>query len=176
MMSGIMSTVLTVRIVVDCFPDAAVKFANYYSDGMVLQRDPDQAHIWGTGDSAGATVDIKVDGSATSQATVGSDRKWSANLPAMQAGGPHTIEVQSGGSSAMLSDVMFGDVWVCSGQSNMEFEFNKVGGFQVDELFIFNGLHMFGKKANELTASSSSSSSSTHAYNIFTKTSHNVPC
>lgn len=92
----------------------------------MLQKNPEQAQIWGYGDSAGTMVDILVDGTQTAHATIGSDRKWSAKLPPMAAGGSHTIEVQSSGSSAKISNVMFGDVWVCSGQSNMEFEFNKV--------------------------------------------------
>lgn len=91
---------------------------------MVLQMAPAEAHVWGYADSG--TVDILVDGHQEAQATVGADGTWSVNLPAMDEGGPHTIEVQAGGQSTQITDVMFGDVWVCSGQSNMEFEFHKV--------------------------------------------------
>ena len=103
-----------------------VRFANYYGDGMVLQKTPAEANVWGYGDNAGDDITVMLDGVEVAMTTVGSDMRWSASLPATESGGPHSVEVSSGSSSASLSDVMFGDIWICSGQSNMEFEFHKV--------------------------------------------------
>lgn len=92
---------------------------------MVLQMAPAKAHIWGYADSSGS-VTVLLDGQQVAQGTVDGSRKWSASLPATDEGGPHTIEVQVGGSSAKISDVHFGDVWYCAGQSNMVVEMYRV--------------------------------------------------
>ena len=46
---------------------------------------------------------------------------WSVLLAARPAGGPYTLTMKASGTSLTLKDVLFGDVWLCSGQSNMEF-------------------------------------------------------
>lgn len=51
---------------------------------------------------------------------------WTASLPATAAGGPHTISVTSDRCTIDLDDVLFGDVYICSGQSNMEQRFDEV--------------------------------------------------
>lgn len=52
-------------------------------------------------------------------ASASRDGYWRAELPAMAAGGPFELEVKSRGSTQLIHDVMVGDVWLCSGQSNM---------------------------------------------------------
>jgi sialate O-acetylesterase len=84
---------------------------------MVLQRDRQDA-IWGW-TTPGAHVSVKL-GDKTSSAVAGPDGKWTAYLPKKPAGGPYTIDV-SGPQSVELKNVLFGDVWICSGQSNMQF-------------------------------------------------------
>src|SRR3569833_2423874 len=88
-----------------------------FTDNMVLQRDQSDA-IWGW-TTPGSTVTVKLDGKATT-AVAGADGKWLAHLPSTKAGGPHTIDV-TGPESVTLKNVLFGDVWICSGQSNMQF-------------------------------------------------------
>jgi len=88
-----------------------------FTDNMVLQRDR-QDDMWGW-TTPGATVTVKIDGS-TSTAVAGTDGKWVAKLPAKKAGGPYTIDI-SGPRTVELKNVLFGDVWICSGQSNMQF-------------------------------------------------------
>ncbi|HEX8572365.1 MAG TPA: sialate O-acetylesterase [Allosphingosinicella sp.] len=90
-----------------------------FSDHAVLQRGRPIA-IWGT---AGAGERVKVSLGATSrEATAGRDGRWRADLPAMEAGGPYRLEAAGqGGGLASADDIMIGDVWLCSGQSNMEF-------------------------------------------------------
>ena len=47
--------------------------------------------------------------------------RWMVSLDPMEAGGPHVITATAGSMSITLNDVLFGDVWICSGQSNMQF-------------------------------------------------------
>jgi sialate O-acetylesterase len=84
-------------------------------DSMVLQRDI-KLKIWGWA-SKGEEVKIKFNGKSV-KAKAGNDGKWMAFLPAMKAGGPYSMEI-SGKNKITLKDVLIGDVWFCSGQSNM---------------------------------------------------------
>ncbi|CAH1270682.1 SIAE [Branchiostoma lanceolatum] len=106
-------------------------WASYYSDHMVLQREPNRAVVWGYGD-VGANVTVSVYPTEKGKVyhsivQIGPTGKgvWKVTLDAMPAGGPHTVEaVQTTagkGQSLVLKDVLFGDVWLCSGQSNMAF-------------------------------------------------------
>ena len=88
-----------------------------FSNGMVLQRDT-EIRVWGTGTS-GASVTVSLNG-ASSNSIVGENGKWSINLAAMGAGGPYQMTVTSGNQNLTYSDVYLGDVWLASGQSNME--------------------------------------------------------
>lgn len=108
---------------------AAPVLANIFADHAVLQRDRPIA-IWGSA-APGTPVTVKLgDRSVTAQ--TGSDGKWRATLPAMPAGGPYVLEVSSGTTAAQrLSDVMVGDVFLCGGQSNMEFQVKHATGLEV---------------------------------------------
>jgi sialate O-acetylesterase len=96
---------------------AEVGLPHVFGSHMVLQRDKPLT-IWGWA-NPGETVSVKLD--ATSQSTKANDRgEWKIVLPAMRAGGPYTLTV-SGSNTVAFDDVMVGEVWLCSGQSNMEF-------------------------------------------------------
>ncbi len=95
---------------------AEVKLPSIIGDNMVLQRD-EELPIWGW-DDAGADVSVTI-GDAKATAKAGSDGKWMVKLPAMPAGGPHTVTV-AGSNTVTLKNVLVGEVWLCSGQSNME--------------------------------------------------------
>ena len=82
---------------------------------MVLQRET-KLKLWGWA-SKGEKVTIRFNGKTT-KTTTGQDGRWMATLPAMKAGGPYTMEI-SGKNKITLKDVLIGDVWFCSGQSNM---------------------------------------------------------
>ena len=89
-----------------------------FSSDMVLQRDI-AAPIWGWS-KPGAKVAVSIDGKpAAPEAIASSDGKWQARLSPLPAGGPHTIEINSGIEKVALSNVLVGDVWLCVGQSNM---------------------------------------------------------
>jgi len=95
---------------------ADVKLPHILGSHMVLQCDK-PLPIWGWADP-GETVTVKL---GEHQATVKADAngKWSVKLPAMKAGGPCEMTV-SGTNTIQLKDILIGEVWVCSGQSNME--------------------------------------------------------
>ena len=88
-----------------------------FTDNMVLQRgqaDP----IWGW-TTAGANVTVRIAGKSAS-ALAGPDGKWMTKIGPIPAGGPYTLTV-TGPQVSVLHNILVGDVWICSGQSNMEF-------------------------------------------------------
>ena len=89
-----------------------------YTDNMVLQRD-EPLLIQGIAD-AGEKVTVAVNG-VKAVATAANDGKWHVTLPPMKAGGPYELMISTPSRSLKYSDVLVGEVWLCSGQSNMEF-------------------------------------------------------
>jgi len=98
---------------------AAVKLPAVVSDNMVLQQQSD-ARLWGW---AAPGEQVVVHGSWANEAsepvTADEDGKWKLSIKTPQAGGPHTITVK-GTNTLTLNNILIGEVWVCSGQSNME--------------------------------------------------------
>lgn len=92
---------------------AAVRLPALFQDGMVVQRGK-ALHVWGTAEP-GETIAIAFRGKRTT-ATADGGGQWSAELPAGKAGGPFTLTV----GERTINDVLVGDVWLCSGQSNMD--------------------------------------------------------
>lgn len=92
------------------------------SDGMVLQRDAD-VKVWGWA-GEGEKVTIDFDGK-TYNAAAGADGKWEVILSQLKAGGPYSMNIDAS-NHITLKDIMIGDVWVCSGQSNMELPMRRV--------------------------------------------------
>ena len=88
-----------------------------YSDHMVLQRNV-PLQLVGTV-AAGTQVKATL-GSSKVTATADSKGRFSISLPALEAGGPYTLRFESERGSRSFSDVYVGEVWLCSGQSNME--------------------------------------------------------
>lgn len=97
---------------------AEVRLPNVFSDHMVLQRDK-PIKVWGWA-APGESVRVALAGK-TAAATVTSDGEWRLVFPPMKAGGPFEITA-SGSNTVKVTDVLVGEVWLCSGQSNMEFE------------------------------------------------------
>ncbi|QNL52531.1 sialate O-acetylesterase [Olivibacter sp. SDN3] len=86
---------------------------------MVLQRNT-LSNIWGWGDAA-TTVVIKASWlDDTIKTTVDAGGKWTAQVPTKQAGGPYELHIASAGKEISLHNILLGDVWLVSGQSNME--------------------------------------------------------
>jgi sialate O-acetylesterase len=96
-----------------------VKLPTLVSNGMVLQRDI-PVKIWGWA-NAGEKVTVTFKGKKI-RAIGDSKGNWACTLPATPAGGPYEIKV----NEVLLKDVLFGDVWLCSGQSNMVINMERV--------------------------------------------------
>lgn len=97
---------------------AAPQLATMFSDHAVLQRGQ-AIPVWGTA-SPREKVTVSL-GNATKVATADKGGAWRVDLPAMQAGGPLTLTASSASGQAVANDLLVGDVWLCSGQSNMEY-------------------------------------------------------
>jgi sialate O-acetylesterase len=93
-----------------------------FSDHGVLQRGRPIA-IWGSA-APGERVDVML-GSASAAAIADRGGAWRVTLPAMQAGGPYTLTATAPSGRAAANDVLVGDVWLCSGQSNMELQVSR---------------------------------------------------
>lgn len=106
---------------------AAVKLPRLISDGMVLQRDT-PLQLWGWA-SPKETVTVKfLDKSYQTKADKKGD--WKITLPSQPAGGPYTIQI----NGIQLKDILIGDVWLCSGQSNMELPIRRTLDLYADEV------------------------------------------
>ncbi|MFU0800580.1 MAG: Sialate O-acetylesterase [Xylanivirga thermophila] len=109
----------------------SLKLPRLISDGMIMQRNV-KVRIWGWA-SSGRNVTINF---LDREYDTISDRngKWSIFLPKLEAGGPYTMEVRSGNQTIIIKDILVGDVWVCSGQSNMVLPMSRVEDFYADEI------------------------------------------
>jgi len=97
-----------------CF--AQIKFPKLISNGMVLQRN-DTVKVWGWA-SPNEHISLKFN-SKTYQTNTNKNGEWAIKLPPQKAGGPYAM-VFSASNTVTLKDILFGDVFLCSGQSNME--------------------------------------------------------
>ncbi|XP_075377036.1 sialate O-acetylesterase isoform X2 [Mycteria americana] len=103
---------------------AMLGFASYYGDHMVLQKEPAGAVVWGYGEpGAAVTVALSGDGGVIvmkkTARVKGPSGTWTTVLDPMDQGGPYALTAGQGSENVTLRDVYFGDVWLCSGQSNM---------------------------------------------------------
>ncbi len=87
-------------------------------DNMVLQQKT-EAHIWGKA-NPGQEVNITASWGVTSKAIAGMDSRWTAVMKTPEAGGPYTMDLACYDTTLTIRNIMIGEVWVCSGQSNME--------------------------------------------------------
>lgn len=93
-----------------------------FGEGAVLQRDK-PLKIWGQA-APGEVINVNLVG-RNAQAVAASDGRWLANLGALGAGGPYVLTAKTAsGQTLARGDILLGDVWLCSGQSNMEMSFD----------------------------------------------------
>lgn len=99
-----------------------LQLAPVFGDHMVLQRDKG-IPVYGL---ANARDKIRVGlGGKTLNTVADSSGNWRVMFPPKTAGGPYTLRVSANGQDLVISDILIGDVWLCSGQSNMAFELRK---------------------------------------------------
>eukprot|EP00563_Minutocellus_polymorphus_P017739 CAMPEP_0197720292 /NCGR_PEP_ID=MMETSP1434-20131217/3704_1 /TAXON_ID=265543 /ORGANISM="Minutocellus polymorphus, Strain CCMP3303" /LENGTH=543 /DNA_ID=CAMNT_0043305137 /DNA_START=238 /DNA_END=1869 /DNA_ORIENTATION=+ len=126
--------ILTLCIALTAFtttPCLGIELGSFLADNVVLAREPLEARLWGWSDEVGETISVSIDGEEIGEAstTVQDDGAWVINLPPREASaGPHTLTILgsrsttgTSASAVTLKNVAFGDVFLCSGQSNMEF-------------------------------------------------------
>ncbi|MEQ9438859.1 MAG: sialate O-acetylesterase [Cyclobacteriaceae bacterium] len=102
---------------------AQISLPNFFTDHMVIQRDQ-PVPVWGTAapkEKVQLTFNQK-----TYTAQADNEGKWKAELPATAAGGPYTIDIKSKSGTETLDDVLVGDVYLCGGQSNMEWRISQL--------------------------------------------------
>ena len=110
------SVALAIGLLVAMGAQADVRLPALFSDHMVVQRGR-PIPVWGWG-TPGQAISVSLAG-ARGQASVGPDSTWRLELAPLSAGGPHQLVVEGDGS-VVVDDVLVGEVWVGSGQSNMQ--------------------------------------------------------
>lgn len=127
---------------------ADVKLPAIFGHHMVLQRDV-AASVWGTA-TPGEEVTVTI-ADQTLAAKAGADGKWSVKLAKLSAAGPHTLTVK-GKNTVTFSDVLVGEVWLGSGQSNMAMTVNRAKDFEQEQAAAkFPELRMFTESSGAAT-------------------------
>jgi len=103
-----------------CTPGQASEMstAPLFCDHMVLQRSS-HAPVWGTG-RPGETISVRGSWGKSAKTVVTPESTWRADIETPRAGGPYVLSVSNSRETRTFADVMIGEVWLCSGQSNME--------------------------------------------------------
>ncbi|MCH2368179.1 MAG: sialate O-acetylesterase, partial [Planctomycetes bacterium] len=112
--------IVSVMVLAETAANADVRLPRIFGNHMVLQRGR-KLPVWGWG-GAGESVTVKLTGKELDikvATAVDSGGRWKLELPVLKAGGPYVMAVL-GSSTVTFSNVMVGEVWLCSGQSNME--------------------------------------------------------
>lgn len=105
------------------FASAEIRLPHLINDGMVLQREA-EVSIWGWAEPH-EEIFVEFRGNKQ-QAVTTSEGKWSIPLKPMKAGGPYAMEIYNQNDRISIKDIWIGDVWLCSGQSNMETTMERV--------------------------------------------------
>ncbi len=120
------SLALSTLLALPDLASADVKPHVLFTDGAVLQRDM-PVPVWGTADD-GEKVTVIFQGQEVS--TTAKDGKWMVKLAALKAGGPASTLTIEGKNKVEVEDVLVGEVWICSGQSNMEWTLARAAEFE----------------------------------------------
>lgn len=125
--------------------------SSMYSDHMVLQRERPIC-IHGTA-NAGDKIKVSLAGKKL-KSEAGADGKWEVEFPAMPAGGPYELSISTKEKTLKFEDIWIGEVWLCAGQSNMEFKLSGCTTAEEDmkEAAHQDKLHLFNFKENWLTS------------------------
>jgi len=140
--------------------NAQIKLPRLISDGMVLQRDV-KVNIWGWA-SPNEKIELNFKGKKYNTTTA-QDGKWSIHLPSQKAGGPYEMTLKAS-NTIVLKNILFGDVWLCSGQSNMELPMDRLKDKYKEEIaksanpnirqFLVPDEYYFAKERNDFSSGS----------------------
>ncbi|MFV8322809.1 GDSL-type esterase/lipase family protein [Flavobacterium sp. LS2R12] len=127
-----------------------LKLAGVFTDNMVLQRNQ-PIPVYGTA-NGGEQIEVTFN---QQKKTVIADEygKWKISFPALKQGGPYKITIQSTRRNIVLKNILIGDVWFCSGQSNMAFQLqnSENGSAEVKKAIANTTIRLFNAKANRET-------------------------
>ena len=126
---------LIMLVCYSCIATAQLRLPAMVSDSMILQRDK-PVNIWGWWKGEGP-ITVSFNGKEYN-ATADAQERWQLQLPATPAGGPYTLTIQAGKETKTIREILMGDVWLCSGQSNMEFIMGKLTEKYPDEIAASN--------------------------------------
>ncbi|XP_078000939.1 sialate O-acetylesterase-like isoform X2 [Glandiceps talaboti] len=140
--------IMTATLAVNA-PAPVFRLASYYGDHMVLQMEPYQSIVWGYGEK-NADIELMLKGRVYSTYTSQgpeTDWIWKVTLDVMPPSGPFDIQINHRSISnitqaIILRDVLFGDVWLCSGQSNMQFTVNEAFNASLELLEAYKYPHI----------------------------------
>ncbi len=106
------------------FAQSSLRLPDILGDHMLLQQDS-EVKFWGWA-SPRSKIQIVTDwNNDTLRTTASNKAKWETLLETPKAGGPYSIQVLAGEEAATIADVMIGELWICSGQSNMAYSVNR---------------------------------------------------
>lgn len=128
-MKKILTFVLGLFMAIVCLNVQALEFFPLFSSNSILQRDKD-CPVWGYGEP-NSTVDVSLIGVKANgkkyikkfSATADANGRWQIVIPKLPAGGEYTLTAKSGEKKVVSTNITFGDLWICSGQSNMEMSY-----------------------------------------------------
>ncbi len=151
--SRFLATVFAIALLFIQYASADITLCKLYSDHMVLQQNA-SVRIWGTSDANDELVikfadqEIKV--------VAGANGNWESQIRTGEHGGPYELSVVSSktGARVLLSNVMVGEVWICSGQSNMEWPVEKSlnPDIEIEDATNFPNIRLFRVHHHAVTA------------------------
>ena len=115
-----MKKIIFILFLLPQFLSAQVKLPQIIRDSMILQRDAN-IKIWGWA-SAGEKITVQLN-NKTYKTKAAANGNWAVTVSPVKAGGPHNMSI-TGKNKIVLKNILFGDVWFCSGQSNMVHQLN----------------------------------------------------
>jgi len=124
------SLLLPLLLLLSLCTTGQLRLPRLVSDGMILQRGAD-VKIWGW-DTPNQAINIDFR-DVTYLAKTTPEGTWEIKLPSLEAGGPYQMTI-SGSEVITLEDILIGDVWICSGQSNMELTMQRASPIYAQEI------------------------------------------
>jgi len=121
-MTCILRLSLLIILLIPLSVEAELQVSSFFGDHMVLQRGQ-EIPVWGTATPGEKVTAIFRKTTVTSR--TGDDGRWKLRLPEQSVGEPTTLKIKSGDQLITFEDVLVGEVWICSGQSNMEWRVDR---------------------------------------------------